>query len=363
MDSKSFGQIFRITTFGESHGPMIGVVIDGCPAGIAISETDIDAALALRQPGRSEFVTPRTEADKAKICGGVFEGKTTGAPIAIIIENKNVDSSKYEAIKDLLRPGHANYAYLEKYGVYDYRGGGRASARETACRVAAGAVAAKILAQHNIITSAYIKSIGDIVADIKLENVEQLKQDTYASQIFCPDQKAAELMMQKIRDIKDQQDSIGGVVEFVINGLPTGLGDPVYEKFDANLAKALMTIPGTKGFEIGEGFKAAQMQGSEHNDLFITENDKITLQTNHAGGVLGGITTGMPVTGRVAFKPTASIMQPQVTVDLKGKEQTLQLPEGSRHDPCIAIRAVPVVEAMCALVIVDALLLNKTVKI
>ncbi len=363
MASNSFGQIFRITTFGESHGPLVGVVIDGCPAGIMINEDDINATLTLRQPGRSEFVTPRAEADKARICSGVFQGKTTGAPVAILIDNKNADSSKYEAIKDLLRPGHVNYTYLEKYGVFDYRGGGRASARETAARVAAGAVAAKVLAQHKITTVAYVKSIGDVSANIEMDDIENLKKDTYASQIFCPDQVAAELMMQKILAIKEQKDSIGGIVEFIVTGLPTGLGDPVYEKFDANLAKALMTIPGTKGFEIGEGFEAAQMQGSEHNDQFIAAGDEITMQTNHAGGILGGITTGMPVFGRVAFKPTASIMQPQATVDLKGKAQTLQLPAGSRHDPCIAIRAVPVVEAMCALVIVDAMLLNKTVKI
>lgn len=348
MASNSFGNIFRITTFGESHGKAVGVVIDGCPAGLLLSENDINEFLKLRQGGKSPYVSPRKEQDQGKIISGVFAGKTTGMPIVIMIENKNIDSSKYEAIKDLLRPGHANYTYLEKYSIFDYRGGGRASARETVCRVAAGAVAKKILEKHKIKTAAFVKTIGSISAKINIKNITKLRAETYQNEIFCPDKKAAQLMMQEIDKVKAEGDSIGGIVEFVASGLPVGLGDPVYERLDANLAKAMMSIPATKGFEIGEGFNSVSMKGSEHNDLF-------PLKTNHAGGVLGGISTGMPLIGRVAFKPTASIAKPQSTVDLKGKARIFKLPEGSRHDPCVAIRAVPVVEAMCALVIVDAL--------
>jgi len=360
MASNSFGETFRITTFGESHGKAMGVVIDGCPAGLALNENDINEFLNLRQGGKTKYVSPRKEQDKGEIVSGIFEGKTTGMPIAIIIKNKNIASSKYESIKNLLRPGHANYTYLKKYGVFDYRGGGRASARETVCRVAAGAVAKKILEQHKIKTAAFVKSIGNITAEISTKNIVNLRKQTYQNVIFCPDQKAAILMMQEIDNIIAAGDSIGGIVEFIITGLPAGLGDPVYERLDANLARAMLSIPASKGFEIGEGFKSAQMKGSEHNDIFIPRTgDRQVALTNHAGGVLGGISTGMPVIGRVAFKPTASIMQPQKTVDLKGKAKILKLPAGSRHDSCVAIRAVPVVEAMCALVIVDALFLNQ----
>ena len=358
MASNSFGGNFRITTFGESHGSVMGVVIDGCSSGIDVCEADINKELALRSPGKNKYVSPRVEKDEAQILSGVFEGKTTGAPIAIIIANNNADSSKYESIKDLLRPGHANYTYLKKYGFFDYRGGGRASARETVCRVAAGAVAKKILVKHDIAIVAYIKSIGSITAEVPTVDIQSLRDQTYQNPIYCPDEKATVLMMQEIDAIRSDGDSIGGTVEFMISGAPAGLGDPVYEKLDANLAKAMMSIPATKGFEIGSGFAAAAMKGSEHNDVFVSKNGEISTETNNAGGVLGGISTGMPITGRVAFKPTPSIMTPQKTIDIDGKEQTLQLPAGSRHDPCVAIRAVPVVEAMCALVIVDQFLLT-----
>lgn len=349
MASNSFGNKFRITTFGESHGKALGVVIDGCPAGLSLNESDINDFLALRSGGRSSYVSPRKEPDKGEIISGVFADQTTGMPITIIIKNKNISSCKYEPIKDLLRPGHANYTYLKKYGIFDYRGGGRASARETVCRVAAGAVAKKILEKHKIKTAAFVKTIGNITAEIATKDIVKLRKTTYQNAIFCPDKKAAQSMMQEIDKVKAEGDSIGGIVEFVVANLPVGLGDPVYERLDANLAKAMMSIPASKGFEIGEGFKAVQMKGSEHNDLF-------PLKTNHAGGVLGGISTGMPLIGRVAFKPTASIVKPQKTTNLKGKTEIFQLPAGSRHDPCVAIRAVPVVEAMCALVIVDAIL-------
>ena len=320
MGSNSFGTLFRITTWGESHGKAIGVVIDGCPAGLPLSESDINQELALRKGGTSPYVTPRKEPDIAEIYSGVFEGVTTGAPISIVIFNKDVDSSKYEPIKDLLRPGHANFTYLKKYGVFDYRGGGRASARETACRVAAGAVAKKLL------------------------HLSEIKFQT------------------RLREMPEhvEGDSVGGVVEAIALNVPVGLGDPVYEKLEANLAKAMLSIPASKGFEIGCGFAAARMRGSEHNDGFgLDEEGKVELTSNHAGGTLGGISTGEPIVVRVAFKPTSSIQKPQQTVSKDGVECTLTLPEGSRHDPCVAIRAVPVVEAMMALVLADALLMHR----
>lgn len=337
MASNSFGQIFRITTWGESHGKGIGVVIDGCPAGLAITEAEINEALALRAPGQSPYTSPRKEKDHAEIYSGVFEGITTGAPISIIIHNHDAKSNAYEPIKNLLRPGHANFTYLEKYGVFDYRGGGRASARETACRVAAGAVAKKLLQHEGIHLTAYLDSIAGI--------------------------QEREAMMKKIDEAIETGDSLGGIVSFEVTGLPIGLGDPVYEKLEANLAKAMLSLPATKGFEIGEGFQAANMQGSEHNDLFINQEERIITQTNHAGGTLGGISTGMPLTGRVAFKPTSSIKKAQQTLNKNGKTVDFILPEGSRHDPCVAIRAVPVVEAMCALVLADAWLLDRCAKL
>lgn len=335
MASNAFGTLFRITTWGESHGKAVGVVIDGCPAGLALSEDDINQALAKRAPGQSPYTSPRKEPDHAEIYSGLFEGLTTGAPLSIIIMNRDPDSSKYEPIKHLIRPGHANYTYLKKYGSFDYRGGGRASARETACRVAAGAVAQKILEHHGIHVHASIHAIG-------------------------PDSLPEDKMPDAIEHAKAAGDSLGGVVKFVIPNLPAGLGDPIYEKLEAKLAHAMMSLPASKGFEIGEGFEASRMQGSEHNDAFTNLQDKPT-DTNHAGGTLGGISTGMPLIGRVAFKPTSSIEKPQDTVDLAGKKQVFELPEGSRHDPCVAIRAVPVVQAMCALVLVDSLLMNRCI--
>ncbi len=363
MASNSFGTLFKITTWGESHGKAIGVVIDGCPAGLEITEEDINHELALRAPGKNTYTTPRTEEDRAEIYSGLFEGKTTGAPISIIILNKDADSSKYEPIKNVLRPGHANFTYLGKYGVFDYRGGGRASARETACRVAAGAIAKKLLQHYSIQTSAFLASIADIETKLNQIDLNQLKTLTYTSPIFCPDHSVAERMMQKIEEAKLKGDSLGGVIGFIATGLPVGLGDPIYEKLEANLAKAMLSLPATKGFEIGEGFKACNMSGSSHNDRFVKVENKIQTETNYAGGTLGGISTGMPLHGKVAFKPTSSIKSSQASVDLKGEATVFKLPEGSRHDPCVAIRAVPVVEAMCALVLADALLFNRCAKL
>lgn len=303
----SFGQIFRITTWGESHGKAIGVVIDGCPAGLEISAEEIDKELIRRAPGRQKNTSARKEPDLAEILSGVFEGKTTGAPISIMIFNRDADTSKYEPIKHLVRPGHSNATYLKKYGIFDWRGGGRASARETACRVAAGAVAKKLIARYGMCVQAHLVERGEIEKD----------------------------------------DSAGGVVEGRVDGMPIGLGEPVYQKMEAVLAQAMLSIPASKGFEIGEGFAAARMRGSDHN-------------RRPTGGTLGGITDGEPLIFRVAFKPTSSIGKPQETTTLSGEKALLALPEGSRHDPCVAIRAVPVVESMCALVLADALLMNWT---
>lgn len=363
MASNSFGKIFKITTWGESHGKAIGVVIDGCPAGLEINENEIDSALALRAPGKNPYTSPRSETDKSEILSGVFQGKTTGAPICILIPNKDADSSKYEPIKDLLRPGHANYTYLEKYGLFDYRGGGRSSARETACRVAAGAIAKKILELKGIQLIAYIKQLGSVHAIVEPNNLEHIRTLTYQSPLFCPDPEATTAMIALIENAKLAGDSWGGVVEFVALSMPTGLGDPIYEKLEANLAHAMMSLPAAKGFEIGSGFKSATMKGSEHNDLFKKSSEKIETETNHAGGILGGISTGMPIIGRVAFKPASSIMHSQETLTTSGEQAYFKLPDGSRHDPCVAIRAVPVVEAMAALVLVDALLLNRCAKL
>lgn len=364
MASNYFGQLFRMTTWGESHGKAIGVVIDGCPAGVALTIEDINLALALRAPGRNEFTSPRQETDQADIYSGVFEGKTTGTPISIIIMNRDVNSSHYAALKDVLRPGHANFTYLEKYGpTYDYRGGGRASARETACRVAAAAVAKKILQHYGIQTCAYLSTVGGVEAQEVGLDPAQLIPEIEKSPVFCPDPTAAQGMQEVIQEALAAGDSVGGVVTFLATGLPVGLGDPVYEKLEANLAKAMLTLPASKGFEMGEGFRAAQMLGSDHNDLFMQSEAHTQTQTNHAGGTLGGISTGMPLLGRVAFKPTSSIRKPQATLDLSGKPTVMALPEGSRHDPCVAIRAVPVVDAMCALVLVDALLMQRCARL
>lgn len=354
MGSNSFGSLFKITTFGESHGESIGVVIDGCPSGLEICEKEIQQALERRKPGRM-LTSPRKESDEAHILSGVFEGKTTGAPIGIVIPNRDRDSSKYEPIKKLLRPGHANFTYLEKYGVFDYRGGGRASARETACRVAAGAVAQKFLLYHQIEVIAYIKEMGGIEASLP-DSLAELKEMSYTSPLFCPDPKASEKMIEQLQTAQKEGDSIGAIIEMITSPLPRGLGEPIYEKLEAKLAHAMLSIPACKAFEMGDGFALCRKKGSESNDCF---QQGATLITNHSGGVLGGISSGMPLKLRVGFKPTSSIAKPQQTVDLQGEEKELRLPEGSRHDPCVGIRAVPVVIAMGALVLADLLLMNR----
>ncbi len=361
MGSNSFGNIFRFTTWGESHGKSMGVVIDGCPAGIILSDEDIQIEMDKRAPGKNPYTSPRKEKDIAQIVSGVFEGKTTGTPIGIMIPNKDADSSKYESIKDLLRPGHANFTYLEKYGIFDYRGGGRSSARETTCRVAAGAAAKKLLLHFGITPVAYVKELGGIDATLPQMGIEALQSLILDSPIFCPDKEAEGQMQNLILEMKEKGDSLGAILEVIVYNVPVGLGDPVYEKIEANIAKAMMSLPATKGVEFGSGFEAARLRGSEHNDIFVKKDEKIQTKTNYAGGTLGGITNGMPLVVRVAFKPTSSIKKSLDTLDIHGNKAVFQLPEGSRHDPCVAIRAVPILEAMIALTIADAILMNRCV--
>lgn len=360
MASNHFGQIFRITTFGESHGIAIGVVIDGCPAGLFLSKQDIESELFWRRAGKNSYVTPRKETDSVEILSGLFEGQTTGAPIAILIRNEDAKSESYEAIKNLYRPGHANFTYLEKYGIFDYRGGGRASARETAARVAAGAVAKKLLKEFQIECVAFLSQLGDTsIQTPDPSNLSALRTQIQQSSIFCPDPLLEPTLLKKLSQIQEEKDSLGGVVSCIAT--PTaGLGDPVYCKIEALLASAMLSIPASKGFEIGQGFASARLKGSEHNDSF-TQNSQGSARpaTNLAGGTLGGISTGEPLFFRVAFKPTSSIKKPQQTTDFQGNPATFCLPETARHDPCLAIRAVPVVEAMTALVLADTLLMNR----
>jgi chorismate synthase len=364
MASNFFGQIFRITTFGESHGEAMGVVIDGCPAGLFLTKEEIDAELFLRRPGQNPHTSPRKEKDHAEILSGLFQGKTTGAPIAILIRNEDADSSQYEPIKDLLRPGHANYTYLQKYGIFDYRGGGRASARETVARVAAGAVAKKLLAHFDIQICSFVAEIGSVAIQEWPENPSVLREKIKESPLFCPCPASTNKMIEELEKVQVVGDSLGGILQTLVFNLPQGLGDPVYGKLEALLASAMLSIPASKGFEIGSGFKGAKMKGSEHNDPFdIDKQEKVITATNFAGGTLGGISTGMPLVFRVAFKPTSSIKLAQKTVSIDKEKQTFKLPAGSRHDPCVAIRAVRVVEAMTALVLADVILLNKCAKV
>jgi chorismate synthase len=362
MASNFFGDLFRITTFGESHGPAIGVVIDGCPAGLELTKEEIDAELVWRQPGKSPFTSPRKELDQVEVLSGLFEGKTTGAPIALLIRNQDAKSDAYKGMRDLYRPGHGNFTYLGKYGVFDYRGGGRASGRETVARVAAGAVAKKLLARFQINCVAFVSEIGGMgIGEIE-KDLAALRERVRASPIFCPDEVMGEKMMQRIGEVKEEGDSLGGIVSCLAK-VPIGLGDPIYGKLEAKLASAMLSIPASKGFEIGSGFAAAQMKGSEHNDAFdVDDAGQVYTTTNFAGGTLGGISSGSPLFFRVAFKPPSSIKKAQQTVTTENKRTTLQLPESSRHDPCVAIRAAPVVEAMAALVLADALLMQQPTK-
>jgi chorismate synthase len=337
-------------------------VIDGCPAGLKIDLDFIQEELDRRAPGKDKYRSPRNEADQVEILSGVFEGLSTGAPISLKIANTDAKSASYEPIKGLLRPGHAQYAYLEKYGIFDFRGGGRASARETAARVAAGAIAKVFLQEQGIDLVAYLKQVGAESCSAFSDSSKQLKDALQSSPIFCPDLQVSESICALLEDTMQAGDSIGGVVEFFAEGVPAGLGEPLFDKLPALLAHAMMSLPAAKAFEIGEGMDVATKNGSIHNDTFENRSGKITLSSNHSGGTLGGISTGMPVFGRVAFKPASSIRISQETVSIEGENALFELPVGSRHDPCVAIRAVPVVESMLALVLADALLMNRVSK-
>lgn len=355
MAGNTFGDIFRLTTFGESHGSAIGGVIDGCPPGLIVDFDKIQRAMDRRRPGQSAITTQRTETDVVQWLSGIFEGRTTGTPIGFLIANKDQKSKDYDALKDVFRPSHADYTYQAKYGIRDHRGGGRSSARETACRVAAGALAAQILESVGVSFDAFVDSVGDVALDRPFEYAFSTREE---NDLRCPDPQTAAAMRQTIEAIREQGDSIGGTVTCVIRGTPVGLGEPVFDKIHADLSKAMLSINAVKGFEIGAGFAATRMRGSEHNDAFEKIGDEIRTRTNHGGGVQGGITNGMDIAFRVAFKPVASIAKVQDTVDRKGQETTLGIK--GRHDPCVVPRAVPIVEAMAALVVVDHYLRNKT---
>ena len=347
MSGNSIGKLFRVTNFGESHGKAIGVVVDGCPPLLELSEKDIQKELDRRKPGQSTITTARKEPDKVEILSGVFDGKTTGTPISLIIPNKDAKKEEYEKISKLFRPGHADFTYEKKYGIRSYLGGGRSSARITAGNVAAGAIAKKILKENlNAEIIAYVKQIRDIKADISTDKIK--KEDVESNIVRCPDNQAAEEMIKLIEETKKQGDSVGGIIECIVRNVPAGLGEPVFDKLNADLAKAMMSINAVKGFETGSGFNSVNLYGSEHNDPFIRKNGKIKTEKNNSGGIQGGISNSMPIIFRVAFKPTPTISKKQKTIDIEGKQTELEAK--GRHDPCVLPRAVPVVEAMAALV-------------
>jgi len=349
-----------VMTWGESHGEALGVVVDGCPAGIELSAADIQHELDRRRPGMSEIASERREADEVLILSGVFEGKTLGTPISMLVWNKDVDSTPYDEIKHIARPGQADYSYQMKYGLRDYRGGGRASGRETLARVAAGAIAKKVLAYHNIGVVGHVVEIGGIRAKARSEEVDlkEIKRIADMNAVRCADSEAAVQMQELIKRAKREGDSVGGIVEVIATGVPPGLGEPVFDKLDAELAKALMSIGAVKGVEIGIGFGAARMRGSEMNDEFYIEDGKIRTRTNNAGGILGGISTGEPVICRMAVKPTPSIAKLQRSVDMEQMDE-VELRIRGRHDPCICPRIVPVAEAMVALVLMDYMMIMR----
>lgn len=343
-----YGTLFRISTFGESHGPAIGVVIDGCPAGLVIDEVFIQAELDRRKPGQSKITTQRKEDDTFKILSGVFEGKSTGTPIALVIENQDQRSKDYSHIQNTYRPSHADFTYDAKYGFRDYRGGGRSSARETAARVAAGAIAKLLLKTVGVEFYAYVSKVGEITAPHYTQLDLSKTEDNI---VRCPDTTTAEKMIALIDQVRLDRDTIGGVVTGVIKNSPVGLGEPVFDKLHAELGKAMLSINAVKGFEYGSGFEGIKLRGSQHNDEFYNEAGKIKTKTNHSGGVQGGISNGEDIYFNVAFKPVATIMQDQPSVDKDGNETTVS--GKGRHDPCVVPRAVPIVEAMAALVLAD----------
>ncbi len=359
MAGNSYGSMFRVTTWGESHGDAVGVVVDGCPPGIPLAEADIQVDLDRRRPGQSDITTARKEQDTVRITSGVFEGKTLGTPICLIIASHGQHPHRYEALKQVFRPGHAEATYYQKYGLYDHRGGGRASARETAARVAAGAIAKKVIAEAGITVFGYTRRVGQIEAAVvhraEIEN----------NPVRCPDPEMAREMEILIRRIREQGDSIGGIVEIIATGVPAGLGEPVFDKMDADIAKAMMSINAIKGVEIGRGFGVALTKGSENNDAWIFENGRIRTRTNFCGGIIGGITTGEDIVVRIAVKPPSTIAIPQETIDRSGAK-TIYAPgdteSARRHDPCICPRVVPVAEAMLAIVLADHLMRQRALE-
>lgn len=349
----SFGKIFKLTSFGESHGEALGGIIEGCPSGLEIDLERIQKELDRRKPGQSTLVTQRKEDDKVKFLSGIFDGKTTGTPIGFVIENTNQKSQDYDHIKDIYRPSHADFTYDKKYGIRDYRGGGRSSARETVCRVVAGAVAKQLISEIKI--NAFVSSIGEIFIDKPYQVLDFSLTDSNA--IRCPDQETAQKMEEYLKQIKKDGDTVGGTITCVVQNVPVGLGEPVFDKLHAALGSAMLSINAVKGFEYGSGFCGAKMKGSEHNDLF---NPDGTTKTNLSGGIQGGISNGMDIYFRVAFKPVATIMQKQLTIDSKGNPVEMQ--GKGRHDACVVPRAVPIVEAMTAMVLADFYLQNRLTK-
>lgn len=357
MAGSSFGDIFKVTTWGESHGAGLGAVVDGCPAGLEINEEYIQSFLDRRKPGQSEFTTKRSEADAVKIMSGVFEGKTTGTPISLVIENTSQISKDYSNIMDVYRPGHADFGFDTKFGFRDYRGGGRSSGRETAGRVAAGAVAMKLLEKYGIKINAYITQIGDIKIDRNAFDLEEAKKNA----LCMPDKAAADKAAEYLKGLMEDKDSSGSMVECVVTGMPVGVGEPVFDKLDARLAYAIMSIGAVKGVEFGDGFDVVSSKGSENNDQFYMDDGKVCKKTNHSGGVLGGMSDGADIIFRAAFKPTPSIYQKQNTVNRNG--QNVEIEIKGRHDPIIGPRAVVVVETMAAITIADLLLQNQNSKL
>ena len=355
MPGNTFGKIFRLTSFGESHGEAVGGVVDGCPPGIELSIDQIQNELDRRMPGQSEFSTQRKERDRLEIFSGLFEGKTTGMPIGFLVHNHDYKSQDYDHLKDLYRPSHADYTWEKKYGMRDYRGGGRSSAREHVARVVAGAIAKQVLANHGIYLRAYTSQIGTIAVPelYRYVDLEGIKENS----IRCPHAESSEKMMELIRRMREEGDSVGGVVRAVIHGLPVGLGEPVFDRLQACLAHAMLSINAAKGFEYGEGFAAAAMRGSEHNDEMVMEKGEIKFKSNHSGGIQGGISNGEELYFRVAFKPVSTIQKCQQTVNRFG--ENVKVEGGGRHDVCVVPRAVPVVEAMAAMVVLDFFILNK----
>ena len=354
MAGNSFGNIFKLTTFGESHGAALGGIIDGCPSGLKIDLNAIQIEMDRRKPGQSAIVTQRKESDTVTFYSGIFEGETTGTPIGFLIHNTDQKSKDYSHIKDSYRPSHADYVYDKKYGKRDYRGGGRSSARETACRVVAGAIAKQILS--NVKITAYVSSVGEIKIDKHYSDLDF--SEIEKNPVRCADSNTASLMEERIREIRKEGDTIGGIVSCVIENTPIGLGEPVFDKLHADLGKAMLSINAVKGFEFGSGFQGTQLKGSQHNDSFNSDGKT---KTNNSGGVQGGISNGMDIYFNVAFKPVATIMKAQETID--SSNNVVEMKGKGRHDPCVVPRAVPIVEAMTALVLVDFYLINRTIKL